>query len=320
MKLQVNQRCDSSRDTCLQSKEIPTRKGTHTRIRCYALNGLDIVVRGSFLRIAGLWEEDYVDIANPCDLIDQLKALRNRPDLFTFKQRYPQVSPIYPFYRENESIAVLPITTFDAWIDRQISKNSKRLIRKAIQSGIRVRTVNFDATLIEGMRMIFDEAPIRQGKRFWHYKKGQETIKREFSRYLFREHILGAFLGGNLVGFIFLAQAGNYAVPSQILASLAHHEKGITNLLLAEAVRMCAQDGIAAIVYGDWQESGLTEFKRRNGFCRIEIPRYFVPISQTGNLALRLRVHHGLSKFFPPRLRYYFKLFRSRWNKLRLSN
>ena len=39
------------------------------------------------------------------------------------------------------------------------------------------------------MTAIFNEAAIRQGRPFWHYGKDFETVKRQFSRYLAREHM-----------------------------------------------------------------------------------------------------------------------------------
>lgn len=295
-------------------KEIPTRKGRRIKASCFAFNGIDIIVKGSFLKIASLWEEDYDDLTDPAAVINDLKAMRNRPDLFTFKQRYPYLTPKHQFHLEYDSIAVLPITTYDNWINGQLSTNSRRLIAKAIKCGVQVKIVEFDSIFIEGMRRIFSEAPFRQGKRFWHYRKDNETIKSEFSKYLFREDIIGAYLDNILIGFLFLARAGRYAMPSQILSSLAHRDKGVTNVLLAQAVSICAREGLTHIVYGDWQESGLTEFKRRNGFVRIDIPRYYVPLSKKGILAIHLRAHRGLSRSLPTRLRWHLKRIRSSWS------
>ena len=67
-----------------------------------------------------------------------------------------------------------------------------------------------------GITTIFNETPIRQGRHFLHYGKTCETVKREFSRFLFREEIFGAYLKDELVGFIMLANAGRYAVLGQI--------------------------------------------------------------------------------------------------------
>ena len=62
-------------------------------------------------------------------------------------------------------------------------------------------------TFVRGMTSIFNETPIRQGRPFLHYGKDFETVKREFSRFLFREEIFGAYVGEELVGFIMLADA-----------------------------------------------------------------------------------------------------------------
>ena len=73
-----------------------------------------------------------------------------------------------------------------------------------------MREAAYDDEFVRGMTEIFNEAPIRQGRRFWHYGKDFETVKQQFSRYLFREEMIGAYYGGEMIGFIMLGNAGNY--------------------------------------------------------------------------------------------------------------
>ena len=105
-----------------------------------------------------------------------------------------------------------------------------------------MRLTDFDDRLVDGMTSIFNETPIRQGRHFLHYGKDFETVKRQFSRYLFREEIFGAYLGEELVGFVMLADAGKYAFLGQIISKIAHRDLAPTNALLAKAVERCAEN------------------------------------------------------------------------------
>ena len=127
----------------------------------------------------------------------------------------------------------------------------------------------------DGMTSIFNETPIRQGRRFLHYGKDFETIKRQFSRFLFREEIFGAYLGEELVGFIMLADAGRYAFLGQIISKIAHRDLAPTNALLAKAVERCAERGFPYLVYARWLDDSLGDFKRSNGFQRFDLTPLF---------------------------------------------
>ena len=89
-----------------------------------------------------------------------------------------------------------------------------------------------------------------------------------------------------------------------ILSKMQHKDKAPTNALLAQAVKSCADRGIAYLVYdnyayGNKQHDGLSEFKERNGFQRVDVPRYYVPLTRFGELALRMGFHHRLADRIP---------------------
>ena len=151
-----------------------------------------------------------------------------------------------------------------------------------------------------------------------HYGKDFETVKREFSRFLFREEIFGAYLDEELVGFIMLANAGKYANLGQIISKIAYRDLAPNNALLAKAVERCAEKGIPFLTYALWLDDGLGNFKRSNGFQRFDLPRYFVPITRKGELALKLGLHRGWKKAVPTQLRKPLKNLRRRWYALRL--
>src|SRR5438309_11477635 len=166
------------------------------------------------------------------------------------------------------------------------------------------------------MASIFNETPIRQGRHYLHYGKDFETIKRQFSRFLFREEILGAYLGDELVGFIMLANAGKYAILGQIISKIARRDLAPTNALLAKAVERCADKKIPYLAYAYWLDDGLGDFKRNNGFQKFDLPRYFVPLTLEGKLALKLGLHRGWKEAVPKQLRKPLKQLRRRWYDL----
>jgi len=295
-------------------------KGRYLKVKSLRIDGRTVIIRGRILKKAQLLEEEHEDVGDPETLIDGLRATDRRPDIFTFKQRYPDSSPRFGFPRTTQEIAVLTVSSLEDWLSKQVSLNTKRAIIKAKKSGLQVRQVPFDRAFAEGMKAIFDESPARQGKAFWHYGKDLATIESEFSRYLFREDIIGAYWQDRLVGFLFLNRTDRYAMPTQILASLEHRDKGVVSALLAKAIEICIERRIPAIIYGSWQEGGLTEFKRRNGFVKVEIPRYFVPLTRKGAIAARLRLHRGWAQILPPPLKKVLMDLRTRWSARRSSH
>ena len=284
------------------------------------INGKRIMIEGKALRVAKLdpWfqQEWFEDIENPEMLIDALQKSRDCPDILTFWQRLPDTEPRYPYQMERDSIAALPIKSYSFWWEKQIERKARNKVRKAQKNGVIVKAATFDDRFVQGMTMIFNETPIRQGRRYLHYGKDFETVKREFSRFLFREEIFGAYVGEELVGFIMLADAGKYASLGQIVSKIAHRDLAPNNALLAKAVERCAEKGVPYLVYALWLEDSLGDFKRSNGFKKFDLPRYFVPLTSKGKLALKLGLHRGWKAALPNRLKRPLKKLRKFWHRL----
>jgi hypothetical protein len=177
--------------------------------------------------------------------------------------------------------------------------------------------VQFDDGLVEGIKRIYDETPIRQGRRFWHYQKDLETVKRENSSYLDRCDFLGAYFEGELIGFVKMVYVGQVARIMQILSMNAHFDKRPPNALLAKCVELCCEKGMKYFVYGKYvygnkRNSPITEFKRRTGFEEVRFRRYYVPLTVWGRVALKLRLHHGLQGLLPERVTESLLKIRSR--------
>src|SRR5262249_13385834 len=84
------------------------------------------------------------------------------------------------------------------------------------------------------------------------------------------------------------------------------------------AVRACATRGIQYLVYskfayGQKEHDGLRDFKERNGFRRVDSPRYYVPLTTMGWAAFRLGLHHSLSERVPEAIASKCRDLRAAW-------
>jgi len=187
------------------------------------------------------------------------------------------------------------------------------MVRKADKKGVKIKLADLNDEFVKGMWNIFNESPIRQGKPFWHYGKNLETLKKEFSRNLYREDILGAYFNDELIGYVMLAYAGKFAMTTQIISMIKYRDKAPNNALLAEAVKICDKKKLPYLVCAMWASGTLGKFKRSNGFERIDLPRYYIPLTAKGKIALKLHLHHGYVGLLPERVLKYLINVRSWW-------
>jgi hypothetical protein len=103
----------------------------------------------------------------------------------------------------------------------------------------------------------------------------------------------------------------------QIIAKEKDRDKRPMNVLIAKAVELAEVNRCCYLTYGHYRypqgADSLTAFKRRNGFEEILVPRYYVPLTVKGNLALRLGIHHGVKALIPGRLLQQMKQVRTRF-------
>ena len=242
------------------------------------INNKRLIVEGKTIKTAHLEQEWYDDIGEPEEIVEGLKKNAVKADIFTFWQCLPEieapqliVTPRYKYSMEWDDVAVLPIKNYDDWWSKQINSSTRGKVRKASKQGVIVREAEFSEDFVRGMVEIFNESPIRQGRPFWHYGKDLETVKREFSRYLFREELFGAYYNNELIGFIMLAHGVNFVYLGQIISKMKHRDKAPNNVLIAKAVEICDRKRIPYLVYASWDShwnaGSLTDFKRYNGFA-----------------------------------------------------
>lgn len=291
-------------------------KGKKIRVPALEISNKTIVATGGRLKIARLREEWDYDVDDPASVIDALKSAGMKADIFTFWQRLPETEPKYDFHMEWENLAVLPVDSYERWWNKQMTSDARRMIRKAQKTGVDTRICEFDDEFIKGVAGIFNESPVRQGKPFWHYGKSWETIKKEFSPDMYKGDVdvIGAYFGNELIGFIALYHTGKFTSIGQILSKISHRDKAPTNALLAKAVEICASKKMPYLVYAFWNDgSSLTDFKERNGFEKVSVPRYFVPLTLKGKLALKLNAHHGLKGIVPAGIKKRLVELRRKW-------
>jgi hypothetical protein len=284
-------------------------KGRLVPAPSFAVQNRSVVVVGRVLRVAQLHEEDWIEaqaIADPDGFAAAVRAARVPADLLTFLQPLGTAWPATALHRETEDAAAVPLTTYAAWWS-SLPQASRKNVRRAEKRGLVARVAAFDDALVAGIKAIYDEVPFRQGRRFWHYGKSLEQVRRDNATFLDRSEFVAAYLGDELVGFIKLVYVGRVARIMQILSKNAHADKRAPNLLLAKAVEVCCQRGLSHFVYGQYYygnkgHTAITEFKRRNGFERLLLARCYVPLTPKGRLALTLRLHRGLKQVLPRRL------------------
>lgn len=277
-----------------------------------------IEVSGKFIKIARLGEEWYVDVTNPQIFMDYIRTNRIKADILTFWQRLPDVIPEHNYQMEWDSIAVLPVSDFNYWFTKTINSKERNLVRKAQKKGVVIKLTRYDDQFVKGITEIFNETPIRQGKPFWHYGLDYNAVKTQFSKNIHREKLIGAYFDEELIGFIMLANAGKYAMMTQIISKVAHRDKSVNNALIAKAVEVCAQDNIPYLVYASWVRGSLGNFKKNNGFEKIDLPRYYVPLTIWGSIVLKLNLHHGIIPLLPDTLVSTLIKLRNKWYSRKL--
>jgi hypothetical protein len=282
--------------------------------------GRKIEVRGQVLRTAAIEGDYFRFFEDPAPVIAALPACGTRIDIFTFIERLPETKPKYSYPVEWDNLAVLPVTTFDHWWTKVLGFKGRNKAKQAEKKGVVVREVPFDDRMIEGMWKVYNETPIRQGKRFPHYGMTLERMREYAGTFLDSSVFIGAFFEDELIGFAKLTsdETGTQAGLMHIISTVQHRDKAPTNALIAHAVRACADRNISYLVYssfayGNKERDSLSDFKERNGFARVDIPRYYVPLTGVGELALRMGLHRKLIDRLPEPLIARLREYRAGW-------
>ncbi len=298
-------------------------KGRRLRVPALDVAGYPIIVKGKFVRIASLFDEYWLEkrfLPDPIAMVEQIESQPRKPDLFTFAERVPQTAPRYGFPIEWENYAVMQLQSYDEWLGQGITSSARRNVAASVKRGVTVRVSSFDEAYIRGIMAIYNESPIRQGRRFWHYGKDYADVRDENGTYSDRSTYLAAYFQDQMIGYCKVVWDEDCAAIMQLLSMINHYDKRPNNALIAAAVRECCSRRIHYLVYehfiyGNNVNSSLTKFKRANGFFRMDVPRYLVPLTRKGRLALWIGLHRNPKDRLPPGLRSWLVEVRSKWHR-----
>src|SRR5438067_10667800 len=94
--------------------------------------------------------------------------------------------------------------------------------------------------------------------------------------------------------------------------------------MLANAVEICCKSSISHLVfgkyvYGNKARSSATEYKRRNGFERMNFTRYYVPLTRMGSFAIRYELYRAITQLVPEAVLTLFLTTRAAIYRRRLN-
>ena len=279
------------------------------------IKNLAFVISGKLITTAHFTDKDewLRDVEDPDEVVRALKSAPTRIDLFRFWQRIPESVAKFGYYKEWRQIAAIPIKDYQHWLTKQISPSARNKVRKTEKFGVTIQETQLNDELVRGIMEIFNQSPVRRGKRFWHYGKDFETVKKEMSLDLRDSIFITAYHENELIGFIKLYLTDRYAMITLILDKTAHRDKAPMNGMIAKAVEVCAQRHIPYVAYTVWRRGEHGQFQESNGFERIAVPEYFVPLTLRGELALRLGMHKGIKGLIPEKVMIWLLVLRAKW-------
>jgi hypothetical protein len=285
-----------------------------------------LAVKGRWLKIVEIFDEYWLErdtLPAPAHVIAELKQIDARPDIFCFAQRVPETAPTASYYHEMDNFAVLPLTSYDNWFQNQIPASTRRNIRASKKRSIAVRVCDFNDDYVRGISSIYNESPIRAGRRFWHYGKDLDDVRRENGTYAERSTYLAAYCQSEMIGYLKIVWDKQTAAIMQILSKLAFRDNRPNNALMAEAVRQACLRGVEYLLYekfdyGKKTGDSLTKFKQNNGFIRMDVPRYYVPLTEKGAAAIKMGLHKDLKERVPEWLAAPLRSVRQQWYERRL--
>jgi hypothetical protein len=282
--------------------------GRWVRVPALHVDGKTIVVRGKLIKTAVIHDEEWLEteVADPERCVSRLKDRVNNPlhaDIFTFTQKVPSMQPRYSYATTFDSIATAATIAFKDWWEK-LPQESRKNVRRSQKRGVTVEVKKADDGLIQEIVELNNDNPVRQGRPYAHFGKSFQQVKKDQESFPDRSDYVCAYLGSELIGFLKLVYRADVASILQLLPKASHQDKRPANALLAKAVELCEAKGISQLIYGNFnygnkRDSPLREFKVRNGFGEMLMPRYYIPLTAWGSLCMKLNVHRGLLTMLP---------------------
>ncbi len=283
-------------------------RGEWVRVPAVAIGGKNLVVTGRWVKVAWIQSEDWLEteLEDPETCVEELIRRRKtglRADVFTFAQKPPSSTRRYAYPIDPDSIAVAYVPSFREWWEH-LPQETRKNVRRAQKRGVEVTVRQFTDELVRGIVEVNNESPVRQGRRFPHFGKSFQEVKRDYSSFLDRSDFICANHGTEIIGIIKVVYRGDVASILQLLVKLGHQDKRPANALLAKAMETCANKGISCVTYGRFNYgnkggNSLLEFKIRHGFQEVLVPRYYVPLTVRGAAWRKLKLYRGLMGILP---------------------
>lgn len=261
-----------------------------------------IIEKQWFYRIAkfNMPVEHMYDVGLDKGLLIQLRD--QDVDLFTFIERSfldnNKLKRQKQLFSDPEPIGLLKISSYDEWF-RSITHNARWQTKKGIRVGLKTKVVDIDDTFTKSAFKIYNETPIRQGRKYSGYGLSLMDVKLKFSNMKGSE-VIGAYFEDEQVGLIWISYGDRVAAVNSFLSLLSHREKYPNDVLLAATVRRCVEKGYHYLAYWNMGfNPGLDFFKKSHGFKVFNVPRFYIPLSYRGELAIKLKLHRPFEHSMP---------------------
>lgn len=265
-------------------------------------------LKGRRISIAVVQHEDWTpgEIDRPDLWIELLRSHTiggRAADVFTFAQQIPNCGAKYPYTADWRSVAAVRVDSYRRWWEA-LPQETRKNVRRAQKRGLTAAVCSLDDHLVRGIMEVNNESPVVQGRRARHFGKSFEQVWRDQTDYSERSSFVCAYAGEELAGFMKLVRCGAFASVLTTLTRPSHYDKRPANLLIARAVQLCEEEGIRYLVYGllnygNKRVDSLRDFKVRNGFEEVRIPRYYVPLTAKGAIYVKFGLYRGLIGVLP---------------------
>jgi hypothetical protein len=303
-------------------------KGKWIKVPALEVNGKYIVVKGKWIKMAVIEAEEYLatDLGDPELCLRKLREQASdglRADIFTFAQKLPSIVPTYNYHMEWDSVAAVRTNSFKDWWEK-LPQATRKNVRRSQKRGVVVTNRELDDDLITRLMELNNECPVRAGRPYPHYGKSFDQTKKDQESFSDRRELIWAQVGSELIGFLKIVYRGKIASILHLLPKISQYDRRPANAMLAKAVELCEAKGISYLTYGMFnyankQDSPIREFKSRNGFEEILVPRFYVPLTTKGAIGLKLRLHRGLHGLLPPIVISRIVDARTKWYKFKLG-
>lgn len=272
--------------------------------------------------VAMLLDEDYLDgpLVEVGALREALRGLENPPMALRCSSLAHLDTASGDGAVEWDNRSCLTLSQPQSWVKKQVAKDVREGLRRARREGVEVREIPFDEESFEAIATLFNETPIRQGKRYWHYGKSARQIGEELSPLAGRSVFVGAFLGARLVGFSQIVRLERLRIlrTVHVLGSVQAKRVRPVSAMIEWMVQYGWEQGFERLVYGKHNYGGspndtLAAFKSRHGFRLTPLRVDYHPLSPWGAWFLAAGLHRSPREMIPAELVHTLKGWRARW-------